>query len=60
MLMNSFFKESSEQPLKLHLVMVEETGCEHDREDPTTDILSNDDVDVNVSGDDNSYDEASD
>lgn len=51
--MNSYLKESPEQPLKLPQVMVEDTGCEHDREDPTTDILSDDDhhdddgVDVN-------------
>ncbi|CAN7037975.1 unnamed protein product, partial [Brassica rapa subsp. trilocularis] len=39
MVMNSFFKESPEQPLKLPLVMVEETGCEHDKDDPTSEVL---------------------
>lgn len=59
MVMNSFFKEFPEQPLKLPLVMVEETGCEHDREDPTNEVLSDDgDSDVDSNGDDNSGDEA--
>ncbi|KAF8094589.1 hypothetical protein N665_0359s0030 [Sinapis alba] len=52
MVMNSFFKESPEEPLKLPLVIVEETGCEHAGE-----VLSNDDNDVD--GDDSSCDEAS-
>ncbi|KFK26082.1 hypothetical protein AALP_AA8G200500 [Arabis alpina] len=55
MVMNSFFKEFPEQPLKLPLVMVEETGCEHDREDPSDEILSDDD---DGDSDDNSCDEA--
>ncbi|KAG5408659.1 hypothetical protein IGI04_004978 [Brassica rapa subsp. trilocularis] len=42
MVMNSFFKESPEQPLKLPLVMVEETGCEHDKDDPTSEVLFDD------------------
>ncbi|KAF8084160.1 hypothetical protein N665_0730s0003 [Sinapis alba] len=55
--MNSFFKESPEQPLKLPLVMVKETGCEHDREeDPTSEVLPDD----GNCDDDNSCDEASD
>lgn len=56
--MNSFFKESPEEPLKFPLVMVEETGCEHAEE-----VLSdgdNDDDDVDESGDEDSCDEASD
>ncbi|KFK41913.1 hypothetical protein AALP_AA2G188500 [Arabis alpina] len=46
MVMNSFFKEFPEQPLKLPVVMVEETGYEHDwEEDPTNEILIDDDDD---------------
>ncbi|XP_010454085.1 PREDICTED: GATA zinc finger domain-containing protein 14-like isoform X2 [Camelina sativa] len=62
MAMNSLFKEFPEQPLKLPLITVEETGCEHGREDDVSlcDDLSDDDdddVDVDVNGDDNSCDE---
>uniref|UniRef100_A0A1J3CLH6 FMR1-interacting protein 1 conserved domain-containing protein n=1 Tax=Noccaea caerulescens TaxID=107243 RepID=A0A1J3CLH6_NOCCA len=53
MVINSFFKELPDQPLKLPLVMVEETGCEHDREDQF-----DDDDDVYVNGDDDSCDVA--
>ncbi|CAA7061875.1 unnamed protein product [Microthlaspi erraticum] len=53
MVINSFFKEFPEQPLQLPLVMVEETGCEHDREDQF-----DDDDDVYVNGDDDSCDKA--
>ncbi|CAH2072436.1 unnamed protein product [Thlaspi arvense] len=64
MVMNSFFQGSPEQPLKLPLVMVEETGSAHDREDSTAEVLcdddDDDDDDVSVNGDDNSCDEASD
>lgn len=42
MVMSSFFKESPEQPRKLPLVMVEETGCEHDKDDPTSEVLFDD------------------
>lgn len=51
--MNSYFNESPEDPLKFPLVMVEETDCEH-----AEDVLSDDDVDEN--GDDDSCDEVSD
>ncbi|XP_023636457.1 uncharacterized protein LOC17882946 isoform X2 [Capsella rubella] len=60
MVINSFFKELPEQPLKLPLIMVEETGCEHAREDPLTDVLCDglsDDDDDDVNGDDDSSDE---
>ncbi|RID41790.1 hypothetical protein BRARA_J01722, partial [Brassica rapa] len=57
MVMNSFFKESPEQPLEFPVVMVEETGCEH-----VEAVLSDDDdVDEDADeSDDNSCDEASD
>ncbi|ESQ41845.1 hypothetical protein EUTSA_v10013325mg [Eutrema salsugineum] len=69
MVINSFFQELPEQPLKLPLVMVEETGCEHDREeDLISEVLcadldddddhDDDDVDLGVNGEDNSCDEA--
>lgn len=58
-IMNSNLKEFPEQPLKLPLIMVEETGCEHAREeDPSTEVLfddlsddDDDDDDVDVNGD---------
>ncbi|KAJ0243794.1 NUFIP protein [Hirschfeldia incana] len=58
MVMNSFFKESPEEPLKFPLVMVEETGCEHAEEVLSDD--DNDDDDVDENSDDESCDEASD
>ncbi|CAN8300486.1 unnamed protein product [Cochlearia groenlandica] len=45
MVMNSFLQESPEQPLKLPLVTVEETGCEHVREDLITEVLCDGDDD---------------
>lgn len=57
MVINSYFKESPEEPLKFPLVMVEETGCEHAEEVLSDD--DNDDDDVDENGDD-SCDEVSD
>ncbi|CAH8330045.1 unnamed protein product [Eruca vesicaria subsp. sativa] len=55
MVMNSFFKESPEQPLEFPVVMVEETGCEHVEE-----VLSDDDDDDDDDVEGDSCDEASD
>ncbi|KAG7555701.1 Nuclear fragile X mental retardation-interacting protein 1 conserved domain [Arabidopsis suecica] len=60
MVMNSLLEEFPERPLKLPLITVEETGCEHAMDDPSIDALCDDlsdDDDVDVDVGDNSCDE---